>query len=53
MSRTRRRRAAFGGTTLVNLEPGDYTLICFFPSPDGTPHAALGMVATFTVAPAA
>jgi len=38
---------------LVNLEPGDYTLICFFPSPDGTPHAALGMVATFTVDPPA
>ena len=34
---------------LVNLDPGDYTLICFFPSPDGTPHAALGMVTTFTV----
>jgi len=38
---------------LVNLEPGDYTLICFFPSPNGTPHAALGMVATFTVDPPA
>jgi uncharacterized cupredoxin-like copper-binding protein len=36
---------------LVNLDPGTYTLICFFPSPDGTPHAALGMVATFTVDP--
>jgi uncharacterized cupredoxin-like copper-binding protein len=34
---------------LVNLDPGTYTLICFFPSPDGTPHAALGMIATFTV----
>jgi len=34
---------------LVNLDPGDYTLICFVPSPDGTPHAALGMVTTFTV----
>jgi uncharacterized cupredoxin-like copper-binding protein len=36
---------------LVDLEPGTYTLICFFPSPDGTPHAALGMVTTFTVDP--
>lgn len=36
---------------LVNLEPGTYTLICFFPSPEGAPHAALGMVATFTVDP--
>lgn len=34
---------------LVNLEPATYTLICFFPSPDGTPHAALGMVTQFTV----
>jgi uncharacterized cupredoxin-like copper-binding protein len=39
---------------LIDLEPGTYTLICFFPSPDGTPHAALGMVTTFEVtAPAA
>lgn len=39
--------------TLLNLEPGTYTLICFFPSPDGAPHAAHGMVQQFTiVAPA-
>ena len=36
---------------LVNLEPGTYTLICFFPSPEGASHAELGMVATFTVDP--
>ncbi len=39
---------------LVNLEPGVYTMLCFFPSPDGTPHAALGMITNFEVtAPAA
>jgi uncharacterized cupredoxin-like copper-binding protein len=37
------------GMALVNLPAGEYTLICFFPSPDGVPHAALGMVTTFTV----
>ncbi|MEA2586286.1 MAG: hypothetical protein QOF33_4371 [Thermomicrobiales bacterium] len=37
---------------LVDLEPGTYTLICFFPAPDGTPHALHGMVAAFTVNPA-
>jgi uncharacterized cupredoxin-like copper-binding protein len=36
---------------LVNLEPGDYTLICFFPAPDGKSHAEHGMVTTFTVDP--
>jgi uncharacterized cupredoxin-like copper-binding protein len=40
--------------TLVNLEPGVYTMVCFFPGPDGTPHAFNGMVAQFeVVAPAA
>jgi hypothetical protein len=34
---------------LLNLEPGAYTLICFFPAPDGTPHAALGMIGTFNI----
>jgi hypothetical protein len=34
---------------LVGLPPGVYTLLCFYPSPDGTPHAALGMVASFEV----
>jgi uncharacterized cupredoxin-like copper-binding protein len=39
---------------LVGLPAGTYTLLCFYPSPDGTPHVALGMVATFEVtAPAA
>lgn len=34
---------------LIDLPAGVYTMVCFFPSPDGTPHIALGMVATFTV----
>ncbi|MDQ2683978.1 MAG: hypothetical protein M3Y37_10670 [Chloroflexota bacterium] len=37
--------------TLVNLPAGQYTLLCFFPSPDGTPHIAAGMVAPFEVLP--
>jgi hypothetical protein len=38
---------------LLNLPPGTYTLICFIPGPDGTPHAANGMVVNFNiVAPA-
>jgi hypothetical protein len=35
--------------TLVGLPAGMYTLLCFYPSPDGTPHAAAGMVAPFEV----
>jgi hypothetical protein len=34
---------------LVDLAPGDYTIVCLFPTPRGTPHLALGMEATFTV----
>ena len=34
-------------TTL--LEPGQYVLVCFIPSPDGAPHIAKGMVRTFVV----
>jgi hypothetical protein len=38
------------GWANLNLEPGDYALVCFVPSGAnaGAPHAALGMVATFT-----
>ena len=32
-----------------NLEPGNYGLLCFVPNAEGVPHAALGMVAGFTV----
>jgi len=35
--------------TLVNLPVGMYTLVCFFPAPDGSPHAMHGMVAPFEV----
>ncbi|HEX2282472.1 MAG TPA: hypothetical protein VHG52_12005 [Thermomicrobiales bacterium] len=34
---------------LVDLEPGTYTLVCLFPDPDGIPHLAQGMEASFTV----
>lgn len=34
---------------LVDLERGDYLLVCLFPTPRGTPHLALGMEATFTI----
>jgi hypothetical protein len=38
------------GWANLDLEPGDYALVCFVPSGvnAGAPHAALGMVATFT-----
>ena len=32
------------------LEPGSYVFLCFFPDPEGTPHAALGMYELFTIA---
>jgi hypothetical protein len=35
--------------TVDNLEPGEYGMVCFIPSPDGTPHAYLGMAVGFTV----
>ena len=31
------------------LGAGRYGIVCFFPSPDGTPHAFLGMVSEFNV----
>jgi hypothetical protein len=31
------------------LAPGKYGLVCFVPSPDGIPHAFLGMVSEFSV----
>lgn len=33
---------------LVDLEPGVYTVVCFFLTAEGIPHLALGMEATFT-----
>jgi hypothetical protein len=37
---------------VVDLAPGGYVLVCFIPSPDGTPHVMKGMTRAFTVAPA-
>ncbi|MDQ3693350.1 MAG: hypothetical protein M3464_06960 [Chloroflexota bacterium] len=41
--------AAAADLLLVDLEPGAYTIVCFFLTPEGVPHLALGMEATFTV----
>jgi hypothetical protein len=38
-----------GNLVLVDLDPGEYTLVCLFPDPEGIPHLAQGMEATFTV----
>jgi len=35
--------------TLVGLPAGVYTFVCFFPGPDGTPHAMNGMMTQFEV----
>ncbi|CAN5725678.1 hypothetical protein BH23CHL5_BH23CHL5_09080 [soil metagenome] len=34
---------------LVNLEPGTYTLLCFYPGPSGLPHAADGLIGEFEI----
>jgi uncharacterized cupredoxin-like copper-binding protein len=36
----------------ARLEPGNYFIVCFLPSPDGTPHVMKGMVRRLVVAPA-
>lgn len=33
----------------IDLKPGRYVFICFLPSPEGAPHAALGMAAAIEV----
>lgn len=33
------------------LAPGTYAIVCFVPSPDGTPHIAKGMMRELTVMP--
>ncbi|MGH2615421.1 MAG: hypothetical protein ACRDJC_09300 [Thermomicrobiales bacterium] len=38
-----------GDLVLVDLEPGEYTLVCLFTDEQGTPHLAQGMEAAFTV----
>lgn len=35
----------------LNLEAGQYALICVIPSPDGTPHFAKGMIKSLEVSP--
>ena len=38
------------GWTTLDLQPGEYALICFVPDPaDGVPHVAKGMLRTFVV----
>jgi hypothetical protein len=36
-------------TITFNVEPGNYALVCFIPTADGTPHLMLGMHHEFTV----
>lgn len=33
----------------VDMDPGEYTVVCLLPDSDGVPHLALGESATFTV----
>lgn len=35
----------------MTLDAGNYVLLCFIPSPDGTPHMMKGMVKALTVTP--
>ena len=35
----------------LRLEPGPYAMVCFIPGPDGMPHLAKGMIASFDVIP--
>jgi hypothetical protein len=35
--------------TFDDLEAGDYGMLCFIPTPDGVPHAFVGMAVPFTV----
>jgi uncharacterized cupredoxin-like copper-binding protein len=37
-------------TVTRTLEPGSYVFLCFFPDPEGTSHAELGMYELFTIA---
>ncbi|MEO8337300.1 MAG: hypothetical protein ABI664_20145 [bacterium] len=38
------------GEATLSLEPGEYVIICFIPSPgESAPHASKGMVSSFTV----
>jgi uncharacterized cupredoxin-like copper-binding protein len=37
-------------TTVQVLPPGEYVVLCIIPSPDGVPHLAKGMMASFRTA---
>jgi hypothetical protein len=37
------------GTATLNLQPGNYVMICFVPNGEGVPHFALGMATPLTV----
>lgn len=37
-------------TVTRTLVPGSYAFLCFFPDPEGTPHANLGMYEVFSIA---
>ena len=37
------------GSVALNLEPGNYELVCFVADPNGVPHFALGMAQALTV----
>ncbi len=39
-------------TTIIDLEAGNYIMICFVADPEGVPHFALGMLLPLTVTPA-
>ena len=41
------------GTVTVNLEQGNYLMICFIPDSEGVPHFARGMAMSLTVTEAA
>lgn len=38
--------------TTVDLQPGQYVMVCVIPGPDGVPHIAKGMLMPLTVTPA-
>ncbi len=40
-----------GSQATVDLEAGQYMVVCFIPSPDGVPHIAKGMVQPLEVTP--
>lgn len=39
-------------SAVLDLAPGTHVLLCFIPSPDGTPHMMKGMTRVVTVVPA-